>query len=1162
MANLATLQSRAQAIGVLIQEQRFEEADVLCRELVTEYPRNGSVRRILGVIVRHRGLLAESLEHLQEASRLAPSEGVTWYELGVTHIELKNPQAAIVAFRNAVAHDPTIQEAHLNLNALLENLGEHEEAKRFGENAIAMRPDCAISHYNMGNVSRALGDLPTAIRYYRRATELRPNYHTALSNLSIALLTDGQYDEGFHLYEYRTLSGEVALDKHTQPLWKGEPLVGKTLLIHAEQGIGDEIMFASCLPDLIAQAKKCILVCEPRLEVLFRRSFPQAAIYGYIRRREFDPYPVQEPVDYQIPAGSVPRYLRRDLADFPRRDSFLQADAGQVRYWRKKYESLGPGVRIGVSWRAGGKPAERRKRTTSLVDWQELLTLPGIQWVNLQYGDSAEELREVRETLGVTVHDFPEGDSLVDMDAFAAKMLGLDLVVSCGNATVHLAGALGMPVWAMLPFMPAWRWLFQGETSPWYPSVKLFRQGKNESFAPTLARLAQALRERYGIQSEPLPTRRSVENSAAKAIDCLRDTSEAGFDEQSEQARIAFNAGDKIAAEQTCRRILHHAPRHPGALRILAMIAVQTGRTELAVQSLRRAISIEPENPRNWAWLGESLLRNGELAEAESALLKALELNPSSGRACVTLAQVYLADGNVSSAQQVLEKIGGDNSQNTDYLVAQGRLLVHTCRVDAAMEVFRKALEIDPDHLESLLELTSLLAEDCDFTAAETLCRRGIEKHPLAAELHHWLGRVLVLSGQLTAALQPLRTALTLAPENAQRLALLGETMLLCGKAREAREVLARAAEIGPPHWTYLHALAQTEVECADFTAAEAALTNAIELASQEHVPRYQRALVRLPQGKYAAGWDDYESRFGAAGGGITRCVSSAPIWHGESLTGKQILIVGEQGLGDEIMFATCLPDVLAQASGAVVLCDRRLASIFTRSFPGGTFIGVSRGREHLASLPSGFKPDVQVMLGSLPRFLRRAESDFPRQTSFLQADETLTDTWWQRLTELGPGLKVGLALRGGTSQLDRRTRWTQMSDWQTLLSVPGVHWINLQHDVSPAELATLQKMQPSFHHYADWTKADSLESLLALVANLDLVISVGNTNTHLAGSLGIPAWTLLQANSGWRWPLTGVSAPWYESVRLYRTVGQDSWDVLFKRVREDILKRTVAPRR
>ncbi|MCH7782306.1 methyltransferase domain-containing protein [candidate division KSB1 bacterium] len=190
----------------------------------------------------------------------------------------------------------------------------------------------------------------------------------------------------------------------------------------------------------------------------------------------------------------MPRYCRRDLSDFPHRRRFLVADKVRIAEWKARLATLGDGLKVGISWQGGNKPAIRKSRSTTLDQWMPLLKMPGIDFVNLQYGDCTQELEELRNESDVTISHWEESDPLQDLDGFAAQISALDLVISIDNSTVHMAGALGVPVWTLLPVSPNWRWMLERDDSPWYPSMRLFRQTEPMEWESVFARVADELR--------------------------------------------------------------------------------------------------------------------------------------------------------------------------------------------------------------------------------------------------------------------------------------------------------------------------------------------------------------------------------------------------------------------------------------------------------------------------------------------------------------------------------------------------------------------------------------------------------------------------------------------------------------------------------------------
>ena len=456
MHNRAGLLAEGAAAFDAHQHARAED---LCHAVLMQQPGNPGALYLLGAIARRSGRLDLSVDCLQEALLARPKDAAVQQELGLAFQQLGQLNQAEAAFRAALNCDPNFQSALVNLGALLEETGRYEEALEICRRAELLAPDCPLTHYNLGNILRALACNDEAIAHFERAIALDPNFAKARWNLSIACLSAGNFERGWQEYEARETTGQAVFDDYSQPRWTGDDLRNKTLLIHAEQGIGDEILFASCYPDIIPRAKQTVLVCDPRLKTLFARSFPTTRVIGHRRRVDRKPPDLDAECDVQIPAGSVPQFVRPSTESFPNRKRFLVPDPVARREWLRRFEQLGPGPKIGMSWQAGGQPSERRRRTTPLELWRDVFAIPGVQFVNVQYGDAADDIAAAREQFGVTIHDWPHADRmaadpLVDLDAFAAKVAALDLVISVGNATVHMAGALGVTTWTILPLVP------------------------------------------------------------------------------------------------------------------------------------------------------------------------------------------------------------------------------------------------------------------------------------------------------------------------------------------------------------------------------------------------------------------------------------------------------------------------------------------------------------------------------------------------------------------------------------------------------------------------------------------------------------------------------------------------------------------------------------
>ena len=508
---------------------------------------------------------------------------------------MKRQREAYECFLKSTQFNPPYQPAFVNISAILEQQERYEESLQWARKAVELKSDCPLAHYNLANSLRECGRVADAISHYELAVKYRPDYAKAKWNLGICHVLLGHFAQAWPLFELRDVAEEVKLDKYAQPRWDGSPLAGKTIVVHAEQGIGDEVLFASCFDDVIRQAGKTILVCEPRLQKLFARSFPRATVYAWARRKDWGPMPLAELVDFQIPAGSLPLCFRNRAEDFPQRDRFLTVDPALLETWRQRLSQHG-GLKIGISWRAGGKANEGRKRTIELLDWRDILSVANVTFINLQYGDTVDDLAQVQQELGARILDWEQGDPLVDMDSYAAKIAALDLVISVGNAAVHLAGAVGTPAWTLLPRLPSWRWMVTGDDSPWYPSVKLFRQPRRREWEPVLAQIAARLHEvatvANGLPANEVNARiRAVrpqnEPPEAAPITASPTTDDRWLDEKDlssrrpleviaalqEQAEAALVAKNFAEAERLNREILQITPRHLKAHAGLGLIA-------------------------------------------------------------------------------------------------------------------------------------------------------------------------------------------------------------------------------------------------------------------------------------------------------------------------------------------------------------------------------------------------------------------------------------------------------------------------------------------------------------------------------------------------------------------------------------------------------------
>ena len=454
---------------------------------------------------RERNEFETALEYCLEAVRQAGRLAVLHFELGVTYFAMQRSREAYEAYLKAIELDPNLYVAYLNISAIMEQQERFAEARDWALKTLKIKPDYALAHYNLANSYRELGAIDEAIKSYELAHRYRPEHPKTLWNLGICHLLLGNFREGWKLFECRQEAEEV----HTGPFHRAAlgRLVARRpndrrscgarnrrrdsvrLLLPRHHRAGEEGALRADLRSAIGAVVCPVVSRGESLSSCSANGLVAARAAGTDRRAD----PGRQ---FAAAFPTVARSVSAAEAVFDGR-SELEA------MWRDRLAALGGEMKIGISWRAGGKPTERRKRSIPLEQWGELLATPGVRFVNLAIWRRDRRHRAAaRARFGVEIHDWEEGDPLVDVDSYVAKIAALDLVISVGNATVHMAGAVGTPAWTLLPTLPSWRWMIAGDVSPWYCGVRLFRQRQRGEWQPVLERIAELLRRVAGSAAE------------------------------------------------------------------------------------------------------------------------------------------------------------------------------------------------------------------------------------------------------------------------------------------------------------------------------------------------------------------------------------------------------------------------------------------------------------------------------------------------------------------------------------------------------------------------------------------------------------------------------------------------------------------------------------
>jgi tetratricopeptide (TPR) repeat protein len=463
------------------KQHRFEEAAQCCRQALRLVPGFFHAHLTLAVVLVQLGRLEAAESAARRAVTLRPEDPDGWAQLAMCLIEQKRHRMAAACAREALRHNPEHPQALNNLGAALMEVGEAEAAAGYFAQAVRLKPDLADAHYNLGNVYREAGDPARALACYEEALRLEPEHARARWNRALTLLLTRDWERGFEEFEWRWRMPFLKPRTFAQPLWDGAPLAGRTILLWAEQGLGDVIHFVRFAPEVKARGGRVLLEAPGALLELLQSA---PGIDGLVPAGGVLP-----PFDLQAPLMSLPRILGARPESLPEAVPYLDVPSERRAAWQQRFGRL-PGLRVGLVWSGNPEHAQDKRRSVDLDVLAPLGRVRGVSFVGLQYG--ARSCQGWAPPAGLTlVHVGPELGSFVEA---AAAVAALDLVISVDTAMAHLAGALGVPVWVLLSFVPDWRWGLNGDTTPWYPTMRLFRQEKPGDWAAVVVRLAAALR--------------------------------------------------------------------------------------------------------------------------------------------------------------------------------------------------------------------------------------------------------------------------------------------------------------------------------------------------------------------------------------------------------------------------------------------------------------------------------------------------------------------------------------------------------------------------------------------------------------------------------------------------------------------------------------------
>jgi tetratricopeptide (TPR) repeat protein len=593
-------------------------------------------------------------------------------------------------------------------------------------------------------------------------------------------------------------------------------------------------------------------------------------------------------------------------------------------------------------------------------------------------------------------------------------------------------------------------------------------------------------------------------------------------------------SGGLPQAEALYRQVIQAEPAHAAAHHMLGLLAHQTGRHDAAIELIRKAVTLNPADAGCRFNLGIALSAQGRFAEAEACFRQVLAMDPAHAGTHYNLGNALKDQGLMTEAAQSYRQALASNPQHANAHNNLGIILKSAGHLAEAAACYRQALRCNPQHMDAHNNLGIALMEQGQLADAALCFRQALAVNPDLTDAHLNLGNAHKAQGNLAEAALCYRRALAINPHHADAHNNLGIVLNEQGQLDEAIACFRQALVANPSHVDAHNGLAATLAALGLLSEALEHYNEALRLQPENAMARWNRALLRLLQGDFLNGWQDY--RQGWALPTTPPPSYREPRWDGSPLEGKTILVFAEGGLGDTIQFLRYLP--LVQEQGGTVLFECPPALV-------GICAGIG-GIDKLAVRGAPLPPfDVQVPLLSLPAIFGTTLATIPTAVPYLRADPAFVE-YWRKELEPVEGFKVGIVWQGNPDNTSDRYRSLPLARFEALARIEGVRLLSLQVGPGTEQLATAGFPVTDLGKRFD---RSSLSDLAAVLMNMDLVISVETAPAHLAGALGVPAWILLPLKPDWRWLLERSDSPWYPTMRLFRQTRFGDWSEVFERV-------------
>jgi len=1069
----------------------------------------------------------EAEELFRRALLIEPDNADLHHKLGCACLGQRRNPEAIYHFQQALIRKPSILESYPLLVGALRSTGRFVEAyiwgdrwrradgsarkadaeqgialgtARFYEAAAAhmanLPEDDASLQFYPACLAQYMRDFPSSVAKYRHVLKLDNKIDGAHFNLSLLLLAQGELEEGWREFDHRFAKG-CAVGPHgqTEPEWDGRELNGQGILVHSEQGVGDVIQYMRFFP-LIQQRGGRVIFSSYNDILALMKAGEGAELVKDVESLDLS-------YQWQIPLLSLGKIFANRVEDIPANVPYLFAEAQRAAAWRDKL-SCDNGIKAGIVWAGNPDHGNDHNRSMMLSEWAPMAAVGGVSFYAIQKGPTAGQA----ECPPPFIFLRSLSDDISDFNDTAAIIDALDIVICVDTSVAHLAGALGKPVWLLLPDTADWRWIVGRDDSPWYPSMRIFRRTSSETWTDVMVRVAAALDAWCQARDSALnPALQAERRAILAATEGNWSGAEAAFAAAEKQGGCV----DRLALQMArlCQQSGIQPQKWPASARVpflrAQLAAAQLPAAQLAV-FWREQQAQAPGRDRDFALL-EQLHAAGEFAEAIELGRRMLERSPGDWAARYLLAQCLRKSGHDDLAEAEYAAVLKLSPRHPEAGINRAMASDRLGKLSDALRQLQYTAMCHPFHPKVRLYLAILLFQQRQFGLALTVIEAHRQRWPQDNVSCYWHGAILRQLGRFDEAVAVLSATTS------------GGELDAFDLQREL--VYSRIAlrwEDGPAQLQQLRNMAGPQ-----------------RMAQVE----YEYGLCLLTDHRYRDGWQACEAKRRVPGSDTfaQQFSSALPLWQGEALNGRTLLVFCEQGFGDTIQFLR----YLFQIEGRCVLVFQDgLAELLSACLHRPDTLLISRNAYRAQPVPA----DCHIDLMSLPYVLGTEDRLMGELVPYLRDVSGANPFAEQFAAESRP--KVGLSWAGNPKHLGDHWRSIDLLKLAPLFKVEQVAWYSLQKGVASNDVLLLPPDTPILNAAS---LSDHFYETLQVIEHLDLVITVDTAIAHLAGAMGKPVWLLLPEQADWRWGRAGERSAWYPNMRLFRQRVQGEWAEVVDRV-------------